>query len=57
VDFHFLFKTLKIIDFSGNIPYQKMPNPCQTANIRFGTLKTVIFQEKHRSLGCKKERI
>jgi hypothetical protein len=57
VDFSIFVKTSKIIDFSGNIPYQKMPNPCQTANIRFGTLKTVIFQEKHRSLGCKKVRI
>jgi len=57
VDFSIFVKTSKIIDFSGNIPYQKMPNPCQTANIRFGTPKTAIFQEKHRSLGCKKERI
>jgi hypothetical protein len=57
VDFHFLFKTLKIIDFSGNIPYQKMPNPCQTANTRFGTPKTAILQEKYRSLRCKKAKI
>jgi hypothetical protein len=57
VDFSIFVRTSKIIDFSGNIPYQKMPNPCQTANTRFGTPETVIFQEKYRSFGCKKERI
>jgi hypothetical protein len=44
VDFSNFPKTSKNVDFSGNIPYQKMPKACQNGNWRFGTQKTVVFE-------------